>query len=365
MKWLISFTGIIFLLLLAGLLFAPVPIEPVAWDAPPNPGLKGPYKINTRLAWIQKLPLYDTYGPEAIAIDAAGRIYAGTHDGVIVRFQNETTRPKKWSNTGGRPLGMKFDANGNLIVADAYRGLLSILPDGHVSELAVIADGIPIRYADDLDIADDGRIYFSDASVKFGAEAWGGTLEASYLDIAEHGGHGRLLVYDPETGNVATLLDGINFANGVAVSHDQMSVLVVETGTYRVLRHWIRGPRNGVTEPFIEALPSFPDNISRGSDGIYWIALVSPRNPLLDRFADKPFIRKIAMRLPEALRPRAVPYGHIIAVNEAGVVIENLQDPNAAAGMNTSVTETDDHLYIGSLTTDFIARLPKSRITAK
>lgn len=365
MKWFLGFIGIGFLVIAAFLLFAPVSINPVAWEAPPNPGLKGHFQINTRLARIQKLPLYDTHGPEAIAVDAKNRIYAGTHDGMIVRFENPASRPEKWVNTGGRPLGMKFDSSGNLVIADAYRGLLSVSPDGVISELAVTADGIPIHYADDLDIADNGRIYFSDASVKFGAEACGGTLEASYLDIAEHGGHGRLLVYDPRTGSVATLLDGINFANGVAVSHDQMSVLVVETGSYRVLRHWIRGPRKGVTEPFIEALPSFPDNISKGFDDKYWIALVSPRNPLLDRFADKPFFRKIAMRLPEALRPKAVPYGHIIAVNESGIVIQNLQDPNAAAGMNTSVMETDDHLYIGSLTADFVARLPKSRITTK
>jgi sugar lactone lactonase YvrE len=365
MKWFFGLTGVCFLAITAFLLFAPVPIDPAAWNAPPNPGLKGPFKINTRLARIQELPLYGAHGPEAIAIDASGRIYAGTHDGAVMRFENDTSRPEKWTDTGGRPLGMKFDSSGNLIIADAYRGLLSISPDGVISELAVTADGIPIRYADDLDIADDGLIYFSDASTKFGAEAWGGTLEASYLDITEHGGHGRLLIFDPKTGSAATLLDGINFANGVAVSHDQMSVLVVETGSYRVLRHWIRGPRKGVTEPFIEALPSFPDNISRGLDGKYWIALVSPRNPLLDRFSDKPFFRKIAMRLPEALRPKAVPYGHIIAVDESGVVIHNLQDPDAVAGMNTSVTETDDHLYIGSLTSDFVARLPKSRITTK
>ncbi|MBU1903427.1 MAG: hypothetical protein KJ573_07525, partial [Proteobacteria bacterium] len=117
--------------------------------------------------------------------------------GRIVRLNADGSNPQNWVDTKGRPLGIDFDSKGNLIVADAFRGLLSIAPDGTVTELAVVADGVPIRYADDVDVAADGKIYFSDASTKFGAKDWGGTYEASLLDINEHGGHGRLLVYDP------------------------------------------------------------------------------------------------------------------------------------------------------------------------
>ena len=123
-------------------------------------------------------------------------------------------------------------------------------------------------------MAADGKIYFSDASTKFGARESGGTYEASLLDINEHGGHGRLLVYDPASGKTKTLLTGLNFANGVAVSHDQQYVLVNETGSYRVIRYWIGGPGKGKSEPLIENLPAFPDNISTGLDGRFWIAFV-------------------------------------------------------------------------------------------
>jgi len=240
----------------------PVPIEPLAWTPPPNPGYTGPFKSNDRLAGIEKLPLGGCHGPEDVAVGPDGKIYASTHDGYIVRLQNGSAPAEKWVNTNGRPLGIDFDASGNLIVADAYRGLLSISPEGIISELATVADGIPIRFADDVDNAADGKIYFSDASVKFDAKKYGGTMAASLLDLMEHGGHGRLLVYDPDTGKTRTLLKGLNFANGVAVSADQTFILVNETGNYRVLRYWIQGPRKGKAEPLIEALPSFPDNIS-------------------------------------------------------------------------------------------------------
>ena len=213
------------------------------------------------------LKIAGCHGPEAVAIDDQGRIYATSHEGFIVRLQRDGSGPEKWANTKGRPLGIDFDRQGNLIVADAFRGLLSIAPDGSVSELATVADGIPIRYADDVAVAADGKVYFSDASTKFGAEDFGGTMEGSLLDIMEHGGHGRLLCYDPDTRETNTLMRGLNFANGVAVSHDQKYALVNETGSYRVVRYWLAGPKKGNSEPLIEGLPAFPDNITRGLDG--------------------------------------------------------------------------------------------------
>jgi sugar lactone lactonase YvrE len=340
----------------------PVPIVPVAWESPPNPGYTGPFAVNDRLKSIETFPIAGNHGPEDIALDAQGRIYAATHEGNIVRLNPDGSNAENWVNTNGRPLGIDFDSKGNLIVADAFRGLLSINPEGTISELSTIADGVPIRYADDLDIASDGKIYFSDASTKFGAKESGGTYEGSLLDLMEHGGHGRLLVYDPATKETKTLLDGLTFANGVAVSHNQKFVLVNETGGYQVVRYWISGPKNGQSEIFIHSLPSFPDNISTGLNGRYWVALVSPRNPLVDNLSAKPFMRKIIQRLPAFLRPKAIAYGHIIAIDETGLVVQDLQDPNGGYPINTSVTETKDYLFIGSLVAPVLGRIEKNKI---
>jgi len=340
----------------------PVPIDPVAWVAPPNPGYTGPFKVNDSLKGIETFPIAGNHGPEDIALDAKGRIYAATHEGNIVRLNPNGSNPENWVNTKGRPLGIDFDRQGNLIVADAFRGLLSITPNGEISELAIAAGGIPIRYADDVDVAADGKIYFSDASTKFGAKESGGTYEGSLLDLMEHGGHGRLIVYDPMTRVAKTLLDGLNFANGVAVSHDQSYVLVNETGGYRVIRFWIAGQKKGQSETLIGSLPSFPDNISTGLDGRYWVAFVSPRNPLIDKLADKPFMRKVIQRMPAFMRPQAVAYGHIIAIDDNGKVVIDLQDPDGGYPINTSVTETKEYLYIGSLVAPVLGRIEKEKI---
>src|ERR1051325_755241 len=107
----------------------------------------------------------------------------------------------------------------------------------------------------DLDVAADGTIYFTDGSSKF-------ALANYKADILEHQGNGRLLAYDPKTKTTRTLMKDLCFANGVAVSPDQSFLLVVETGKYRIHRYWLNGPKQGQSEIFIKNLPGFPDGIS-------------------------------------------------------------------------------------------------------
>ena len=339
----------------------PVPIDPVAWTPPPAPDYSGPFARNERLAAMERLALGPHHGPEAVAVDAAGWIYASTREGRIVRLRPDGSRPEMYAETGGAPLGLRVDAAGNLVVADALRGLLRIDRDRRVTVLAAEADGVPIGYADDLDVARDGRVYFSDASTKFGARPWGGSYSASLLEITEHRGHGRLLVWDPTTGRATTLARGIHFANGVALADDESSVLVSETGSYRVLRYWLTGPRRGAMEPLIENLPGFPDNVTRGLGGRFWVALISPRSRPVDALAGQPFLRKILMRLPGALLPQPSHYGHVVAFDASGHVVASLQDPSGGYRKISSALETSRYLYLGSLEMPTLGRLAKDR----
>lgn len=339
------------------LLLSPVPIHPLVWQAPANPGYQGVFEANYRLADVESLSIGEYHGPEDVVMDAQGRLYVSVHEGVILRLSATDGEPEIFAITGGRPLGMVFDAQQNLLVADAYIGLLRISPDGKVTVLADHVDGSEILYANNVDVAHDGKVYFSDASTKFGAKAWGGSYPASLLDLMEHGGHGRLLQYDPDSGKVKVLVEGLQFANGVALAHDEQSVLVNETGLYRVMRYWLKGKKQGQFEVLIDELPGFPDNLNRGLDGRYWLGLVSPRKPLLDGMSDKPFLRKVVQRLPASMRPKASNYSHVIAIDDAGNVVRNLQNPDGYYPTNTSVYETLGMLYIGSLTADKLARL--------
>jgi sugar lactone lactonase YvrE len=329
------------------LLIWPVEIEPVSWDAPKNEGYVDRFSQNQQLSQIQRIDLSGKVGPEDYALNQNGTIYFGLLGGEI-GFLDQAGKLYSWVNTKGRPLGLEFDKKGNLIVADAFEGLLEISPEGIINTLVTEVDGIPLNYADDVDVADNGKIYFTDASTKFHAKQYG-TFAASMLDIMEHGGHGRVLEYDPATKQATTVVSGLDFANGITISHDQSWVLVNETGTYRVLRVGITNSNKGQVETVIENLPGFPDNISRGSNNVYWVGLVSPRSAALDALSGSGFLRKVVQRLPTFLQPKAKHFGHIIAINDQGEVVHNLQDPLGMYGHTTGAIEVGADLYVSSL----------------
>ncbi len=355
--------GFLLLLGLGYLLLWPVPIHPTSWQAPTPPGYEGKWAPNTRLAHLDTIALDDHAGPEDITgrvIDGSLVIFTALHDGSIVKVDPVTKEVSLFTNTGGRPLGLEFDAAGNLIVADAYRGLLSINPAGDVTVLAdKVSDDSPIRYADDLDIASDGRIFFSDASTRFGAKASGGTLEGSLLALMEHSNDGRILVYDPADKSVSVLQDGFTFPNGIAICPDDRCILVAETGSYSVKRIWLQGSDAGKVDTLIENLPGFPDNLNRAPDGSFWLGLTSPRSAPLDKLSAKPFMRKIVQRLPASFRPKAENYGFVLNFGLDGHVLNVLQDPKGTYPLTTGAFEPGDGwLYITSLGADRIGRAP-------
>jgi sugar lactone lactonase YvrE len=203
-----------------------------------------------------------------------------------------------------------------------------------------------------------GTVYFSDASTKFRPQDHGGDMAASMLELIEHRGNGRLLAHDPRTGKTRVLLRGLVFANGVALAHDGRSVLVNETGGYRTLRYWLAGEKAGRAEPFLENLPGFPDNIGRGLEGRYWVALITPRSKELDALASWPAIRAMVMRIPGALQPRPVPNANVFAVDDTGKIVASLQSTRAPLAY-TGVTETAEHLFLGSIDATALQRLPR------
>lgn len=334
------------------LLFWPVPIDPVPVSLPTAPPLEGDFASNTALAALTRLGEHDGAHPEDIAVDADGYLYGGLSDGRILRWLPDAGSYTVFTDTGGRPLGLAFDRHGNLIVADSYRGLLSVNPQGEITLLTDNCDGRPFGFTDDVDIAADGTIYFSDASWKFGQEQY-------VEDLLEHRPNGRLLRYLPPTGETQLVLDNLYFANGVAVSRDQRFVLVVETGKYRVLRYWLVGERRGTVDKLIDNLPGFPDGISMGSHGIFWIAIASPRDATIDGLMPRPFLRKVVARLPAFLRPGVIRHSFVLGVNAGGAVVHNLQDPSGPYAPITSVQEHDGMLYFGSIEAHGFARIAR------
>lgn len=326
--------------------------EPRSWHPPSDLGLVGPYERNERLTGSA---LWDTggTGPEDIAIDADHRPVTGLGDGRIIRFPTDEGPAEVVGETGGRPLGIETAPGGGFIISDADRGLLHMRPGGSIETLADHYRGNDFRITNNASVAADGTVYFSVSSHRW-------PLSEFTRDILERSGTGRLYRRDPN-GELTILMDGLVFANGVALSRDEDFVLVVETGSYRIHRVWLSGIRGGSVDMFAQNLPGFPDNLSRSND-VFWCGLVRLRDRPLDMTLPHRWARRAIDLLPESLQPKPGRHGMVVAFDHSGQVVSTLQDPTGRVAGTTGATVDGFRIYVSSFTEPHIAvtHLPTS-----
>lgn len=348
-KFFTIFIGLLFLLVLV-IIIMPAPIDPLPYEPLAPIQLTGVMTPNKKLQDAKMILKGDVNGPEEVAIDSNGRICAGTQDGEILCFDESDQELVLLTNTMGRPLGMKFDAQDNLIVCDAYRGLIRINRQGEVEVLANEYDGVQFKFTDALDISSEGIIYFTDASYKYD--------QSSYLhDLLEARPNGRFFSYDPSSQKLSLLLKDLYFANGVALSENQDFVLINETYRYRIVRYWLSGNRKGESDIFIDNLPGFPDNISSNGKGKFWLALFTVRNNVIDEIHPISFVKSLISKLPKVFWPKPQPYGLVVSLDEQGNITQSMHDPSGDYYKEvTSANEYNGHLYLGSLHNDRIGK---------
>ncbi|KOX11101.1 SMP-30/gluconolactonase/LRE family protein [Streptomyces sp. NRRL B-3648] len=288
------------------------------------------------------------HGPEDVVADPHGRVLTGVADGRILRVHHlgdpRTARTEVLAETGGRPLGFELLPDGDLLVCDAERGLLRVdTGNGTVRVLADSVAGERLRFCSNAVALPDGTVYFTVSSRRHPLGRWIG-------DIVEHTGTGRLLRLAPGRREPEVLLDGLQFANGLAASADGSFLVIAETGSCRLTRFRLTGPRAGRAEPFAE-LPGMPDNLWReGPDGLVWVALASPRVPPLDLLHRAPrAVRRGAARAAVRAPYRPSGTAAVVAVDDRGRTVHHLTRRRSGFRMVTSVCATGDHLVLGSL----------------
>jgi sugar lactone lactonase YvrE len=361
LRRILKVSGLLAIAVLAYLLFWPVAIEPVAWQAPAFAGYVGPHVRNEQLAPVTRISIAPAVGPEHLEFGPDGRLYTGVLSGDVLRMNADGTGTETVIDTGGRPLGLAFDAEGRLVIADALKGLLRMGADRRIELLADSVGNDPIRYADAVVIARDGRIFFTDASRRFSPREHG-TFDAALLDVLEHSCTGRVLEYDPVRRDSRIVVHGLCFPNGVALSGDQRHLFIAETAGYRIWKVEVAArdvdareaeagadPRARV---LLANLPGFPDNLTRSPEGRLWTGLTKPRSAAIDGMATRPLLRAMTLRLPKPMWPVPAAYGHVMAFDEDGRVIVDLQDPAGRIPETSGATERNGRLYVQSLHAD-------------
>ncbi|KAI3801226.1 hypothetical protein L1987_29330 [Smallanthus sonchifolius] len=329
--------------------FSPISPDPLEL---PSPHLFTP---NNHLQGVIKLGEGVLNKPEGLCVDQKGILYTATRDGWIKRLHtNGTLENWKKVHNGDTLLGLTVTRAGDLIVCDTKEGLIKVSEDGGVTALATHMNGENIKFANDVVEADDGSLYFSVASTKFGLHDW-------YLDVLEAKPHGKLLRYDPATMETSLVLDGLGFANGVAVSSDQEFLVVCESWKFRCLKYWLKEEMRGKVDVFIDNLPGAPDNINVAPDGSFWIAILQLTSSRMKFVHSSKAIKHLLATFPKLYdQVKAVERSAMaINVGSNGKIIKRLDDPNGEVmSFVTSVLEFDGNLYFGSLKNDFIGKLP-------
>ncbi|MFK5979177.1 MAG: SMP-30/gluconolactonase/LRE family protein [Rhizobiaceae bacterium] len=341
-------------------------VSPAYLELPKLPanatGPESPFAANDRLNKVETIGLGEVESPEDVVLDSDDNIYCGNRHGEIIRFfAPDYKRHEIYARIGGQPLGMTFDAGHNLYVCVGGMGLYRVTADREVelvtdetnrSYLSIIDDS-RLRLADDLDILPDGRILFSEATVRYEMHEW-------QTDALEGRGNGRIIMYDPKTKKTSTVLRNLIFPNGIVLASDNQSILFAESWNCSVKRYWFEGPKKGQVVPVLENLPGYPDNLNRASDGNYWMAIMGMRSQVFDLAMRKPaFRRRMAKQLPgdEWLAPN-INSGCIVKFNDAGEILDVLWDRQGVNHpMITSMREHKGYLYIGGISNNRIGRI--------
>ena len=298
---------------------------------------------------LRVIPVPGT-GAEDVVVDESGLVWTGTEDGSIFRVRPDGNRVDRVAHTGGRPLGLELLPDGRLLVADAHQGLLAVERDtGRVERLLDTVTGRRMVFCNHAAVASSGDIWFSDSSTRYPIERWKD-------DFVQDTCTGRLLCRRAD-GSVEVHLDGLAFANGVALAADGSWVAVAETGHRTVVRLWLAGERAGQRELLCADLPGYPDNIALGSDGLLWVTIASPRDPVVELLMHRAprAVRKAVTRMPDALQPKPHRTARVQAYDDAGRLVHDVDGDPAAYHMVTGVREHDGAIWLGSLVEPAIA----------
>ncbi|XP_047328365.1 protein STRICTOSIDINE SYNTHASE-LIKE 3-like [Impatiens glandulifera] len=317
-------------------------------------------------------------GPESMAFDPLGRgPYTGVADGRILFWNGEAwtdfayTSPNrseicdpkpsflsylKHEHICGRPLGLRFDKKtGDLYIADAYFGLLKVGPEGGLAtSLTTEAEGIPLRFTNDLDIDEEGNIYFTDSSIKF--------QRRNFLQLVfSSEDSGRVLKYNPTTKDTTVLVRNVQFPNGVSLSKDGSFFVFCEGSLGRLSKYWLKGEKAGSKE-VMAILPGFPDNVRTNEKGEFWVAIHCRRNIYAYICGLYPKLRMFLLRLPI---PAKIHYLlqiggrlHAVAVkfSPEGKLLTILEDRQGkVVKVISEVEEKDGKLWMGSVLMNYVA----------
>lgn len=300
----------------------------------------------------------------------------------------------------GSPLSGVFTKDGQtLYIADAVLGLTrisNVVDNPEHAKVEIVASSITttetssmeeenhhhhhqhntkLRYVDDVALGPrTGIIYFTDASEVRPEIIGNGPPDLYYsskVDFIRGGnGTGRILSYDPTTDHVQVLVDGIRFANGLAVGDVEETFLIyTEAFGPRIWKYNLITQTSTILVDRSDMI-GYPDggdcmyNTNDGSSTCFvtfpsCIALPHKILSSLPSWLDR-MLRFVLLLLPRQLAPNLDPFGGIMQINPQEGTFEYMLDPKGEklSFLNgVTIHKPTNKIYLGSLHNPYIGVL--------
>lgn len=230
-------------------------------------------------------------------------------------------------------------------------------------------------------MAKNGDLYFSHSTSEYGINR---VALTSFPNPS-----GRLIHYSRATGKITVILDKLWFANGIALPKSEEFVVVADSFSLQIVKVWLKGPKAGSKEIFIDGIPGSPDNLSYDDDGI-WVAIATAaddKHPMVSQqLAMYPTARKFIGRLLELVKlpfefinsiyPNSLTdtvcrsFGSmdmitflfparstVLRLNWDGKIVKAYHGMDDSTGVVTHVMKHNGYLYLGSVIREYIARV--------
>lgn len=342
----------------------PAPIDPAYWDEPPIPEMTGRLAPNDILATAEIIRPEGYAHSEDFAFAQDGSIYAGTLFGTI---QHVSRGPSgEWQveeimRVSDRALlGIQWMDEDTLAVA-AIDGLYAA--NVRTRESRTLSTGSPTRpfgFVNDVEVAPDGTIYFSDSTVGWSVLDYAVTPFRTY-ELMENRPHGFIYAIDPDRGQTRVELERLHYPNGLSLSSDGQALFIAETTRFAIRRYEIAGPQAGQISVLADNLPGVPDGIQSDGNGRLYVAIVGPRRPIVRFMHRNPWSAWLLFKL--GYRPALSPVGqgaYVLVIDEtSGEIIDSYQGgSDDFTSLANIVPVPNGDIWISSDGETYIARLP-------